>query len=66
MEAAMQKKSTKIANSAPSIRASDTRIEDPGKVSLGGWNPRLPRVQPGSKETKDTGKMSPGGWNPKL
>jgi hypothetical protein len=62
----MQKKSTKIANSAPSIRPSDTRIEDRGKVSLGGWNPRLPHIQPGSKETKDAGKVSLGGWNPKL
>jgi hypothetical protein len=62
----MQEKSTKIANSAPSIRPSDMRTEDSGKVSLGGWNPRLPRVQPGSRQTKDGGKVRLGGWNPKL
>lgn len=62
----MQKNSTKIANSSPSIRPSDVRTEDPGKVSLGGWNPRLARVQPVSRETKDAGKVRLGGWNPKL
>jgi hypothetical protein len=55
----MQEKSAKIAN-------SDVRTEDGGKVSLGGWNPRLARVQPGSKQTKDAGKVRLGGWNPKL
>jgi hypothetical protein len=62
----MQKKSTKIANTGPSIRPLDTRTEDGGKVSLGGWNPRLPRVQSVSRETKDAGKVRLGGWSPKL
>ncbi len=62
----MQENSTKIANSASSIRPSDVRTEDGNKVGLGGWNPRLPRVQPGSGQTKDAGKVRLGGWNPKL
>jgi hypothetical protein len=66
MEALMQKKSTKIANSGPAIRPSDERIEDGGKVSMGGWNPRLARVKPVSTATKDAGKVRLGGWNPKL
>jgi hypothetical protein len=62
----MQEKSTKIAISAPSIRPSGRGIGDGGKVSLGGWNPRLPRVQPGPRQTQDPGKVRLGGWNPKL
>ena len=62
----MQEKSTKIANTGPSIRPSDTRTKDGRKVSLGGWNPGLPRVQSVSSETKDAGKVQLGGWNPKL
>jgi hypothetical protein len=62
----MQYKRKKTASSARSIRSTDASTKDAGKVSLGGWNPRLPRVRPASGEVEDAGKVRLGGWNPKL
>jgi hypothetical protein len=62
----MQTKRNRTASPARSIRSMDASTKDAGKVSLGGWNPRLPRVRPASGEVKDAGKIQLGGWSPKL
>jgi hypothetical protein len=51
---------------ASSIRATDIRTADAGKVRIGGFSPKLPPVRPTPAEVRDNGKVSVGGFSPKL
>ena len=49
-----------------SIRPTDVRTGDTGKVKLGGTSPSLPTVQAGSPTIADGGKIRLGGTAPSL
>ena len=51
---------------ALSIRPTDANTEDSGKVTVGGYSPKLPPVRPIAADVRDSGKVSVGGYSPKL
>jgi hypothetical protein len=51
---------------APSIRPTDANTEDSGKVTVGGFSPKLPPIRPVPADVRDSGKVKVGGFNPKL
>jgi hypothetical protein len=59
----MQSEGKKVC---PSIRATDANTDDPGKVTLGGYSPKLPPVRPVPTDVRDSGKVKVGGYSPKL
>jgi hypothetical protein len=62
----MQTKRKKPAGTAFSIRATDIRTADAGKVRIGGFSPKLPPVRPLPADVRDNGKVSVGGFSRKL
>jgi hypothetical protein len=62
----MQTQRKKPAGTASSIRATDMRTADAGKVRIGGFSPKLPPVRPLPADVRDNGKVSVGGFSRKL
>ena len=62
----MKSRRKKPATPASSIRATDIRTADAGKVRIGGFSPKLPPIRPIPAEVRDNGKVSVGGFSRKL
>jgi hypothetical protein len=62
----MKTQRKKPTNGASSIRPTDIRTADAGKVRIGGFSPKLPPVRPMPADVRDNGKVSVGGFSRKV